>query len=378
MPQVHRTYKFDKLIKVADDELLREYFSRKGFVIPPDQPVTPEYIHELMDKIADEETALDLEEELLCINDIADTSVDRLDEIIEEFNIECDEDESPETTALRIYLHDNDEAFERAYDFYLCDVHSERLNHYPVACEKFEFSEEKIEQFQQKMQSFLKETRNTDNCYIRHRMYQGKFYVLIARGEPKKTLMELDGKRLKPRVYRPAKEDVLVYNQEASVLSLSSGRRKQIETVTYIETFAQNILGVEISENIFSSESRLVDLSLIIDDKFYQRTEDIAEIKLRQLYVKHHAEYVTEIIFKSDDVMKSIAEMSFPIKNCKLLSAKLDFYIEGRKRHIPVHLTSRGNTEIKQRREKEILEGFLRERGVLKINQADKLHLATA
>lgn len=361
----HRSHKFDKLIKVADDVLLREYFDRKGYPVPADQKVTLQYIDELLDKL-DEETSLELEEELLCINDIADKSVDRLGEIIEQFGIQCDEKEPPETTALRIYLHPNNEAFELAYDFYLCDMYSERLNHYPVSCDNFEFSEENISAFAEEMSTFFEETRQTEHCYIRQRVYQGKYYVLVARGEPKKTLLELDGKRMKPRVYRPAKEDIIVYNKDAGVLSLSSGRRKDEETRQYITSFGQKVLGVEqIDEETFSKSSRLINLEPILTSYFYNRTDEIVEVKLRQLFFIHHARISTDVILKSDDILESVELIPISVNGSQLVSAKLDVYLKDRKRPVPVHLTTRGSTIIKQRREKEIVEGFLRERSVL-------------
>ena len=363
--KIHRSHTFDKFVKVANPDLLKEYFKLKGYEIPAGEKVTANYIHKFIDAIPDEEKRLDIEEELHCLNDIADRD-DILDEVIDQFKVKCDENDAPETIALKVFLHKDPEAFEQAYDHYLCAVRGERINYYPLASDCFTFNDDTINKFKEEMQKYFKEKRKTDNCYIRDRFYQGKHYVLIARGDSQKTVLELEGKKLKPRVYRPAKEDILVYNKEASVFGISSGVKSPVEKELYLKTFGKHILGLnEISKDVFSAESKLIDLKPILKGDFYSKADDIVDVRLTELFVIHHSTYPTDIIIKSDDVMQSLKDIPFSIGKHQLVSVRVEFFLKGKKCPVPVQLTTRGAAQIKQRKDKKIVEDYLRERKVL-------------
>jgi len=171
---------------------------------------------------------------------------------------------------------------------------------------------------------------------------------------------------MRPRVYRPAREDVLVYNKEASVFSMSSGIRGKDEKEVYIRTFGKAILGLsKISKKVFSGESSLVNLKPILKKDFYSATDDIADVKLTEAYFIHFGTNETDIILKSDDVLQSMKETGIALNKHKLVSVRVDFFMKDRKRSVPVQLTTRGSTQLKQRKEKKIVEDYLRERKVL-------------
>jgi len=360
----HRSHNFDKFIKVAKADFLRQYFKMRNHDIPASQEIAPDLVHKLLDSIAKEDDRLDIEDELLCLNDISDRT-DILEATEDQFKIKIEDNDAAETRALRIFLHKDPEAFEQAYDHYLCIVRGERINYYPLPSDTFNFNDSTLNQFKAEMQKYLKERHKTDNCYIRDRVYQGKHYILIARGDSPKTVHELEGKKLKPRVYRPAKEDILVYNKEASVFGINSGVKGKAEKEFYLKTFAKHVLGqASINNEVFSPDSKLIDLKPLLKQDFYVKNDDIADIKLTELFVIHYSTVPTDIILKSDDILQSLKDLPFSIGKNQIVSARVDFFFKGKKRSVPVQMTSRGCAQIKHRKESKIIEDYLREKKV--------------
>jgi hypothetical protein len=151
----HRSHNFDKFINVANADFLRQYFKLKNHNIPSSQEITPDYVHKFIDSIQKEDDRLDIEDELLCLNDISDRT-DILEETEGQFNIKIEDNDSAETRALRIFLYKDSDAFDQAYDHYLCIVRGERINYYPLPSDTFNFNDSILNKFKEEMQAHLK------------------------------------------------------------------------------------------------------------------------------------------------------------------------------------------------------------------------------
>ncbi|MCA9402097.1 MAG: hypothetical protein KC713_10735, partial [Candidatus Omnitrophica bacterium] len=71
--------------------------------IPASQEITPDFVHKLLDSISKEDDRLDIEDELLCLNDISDRT-DILEATEDQFKIKIEDNDEAETRALRIFL----------------------------------------------------------------------------------------------------------------------------------------------------------------------------------------------------------------------------------------------------------------------------------
>jgi hypothetical protein len=355
-----RSYRFDHFIEVVDKDLLIEYLKSKIPSLDSAKEMTLDYVYELIDAMLDENDALEIEDEILCINDMADTFMPQIKEYILNVpgcKIEWSEDDSQETVVMRIRLRD-EEAYQLVYDLFLCEKYWEKLHHYPLEASGVRFDE---------IGKYFKEQRQTENCFIREREYKGRHYILVLRCDNQKTMKVLENGRVRPKVYRPAKEDMVVYDKEHSVISMTSTISSKDDKLSYANAFYKHFLsGVkDIKGDFFSKDNHLIDLKPLLDNKFYERTDKIRLVRLAYIFVMKRGRSSIGVTIKSDNVLESLDDIDFEVLPDQIISAKLEFYIGERKRPVSVSLTKRGTAQIKQRKEREIVEQFLRDRKVL-------------
>ena len=364
-----RSYRFDHFVEVVDKGLLSEYLKAKIPSCDSTKEITAEYVDELLDAMADENDALEIEDEILCMNDMADSFMPQIKEYILNVpgcKIEWSEDDSQETVVLRIYLRDED-SYQFVYDLFLCEKYWEKLHHYPLESSGVHFEEKNIAAFKEEIGKYFKEQRQTENCYIREREYKGRHYILVLRCDNQKTMKVLENGRVRPKVYRPAKEDMVVYDKEHSVISMTSSISSKDDKLIYANAFNKYILNgkQEIGGEFFSQDNHLIDLKPLLGKKFYDRTDGIRAIRLAYIFAMKQGRSSIGVTIKSDNVLESLEDMEFEVRPEQIVSAKVEFYIGERKRPVAVSLTRRGTAQIKQRKEREIIEQFLRDRKVL-------------
>src|SRR3990167_2702755 len=232
----HRSFKIDKFLQAVDPELRKKYFSEKGLKLPSSTNFKDESFEKFWESI-NEEKKSELDDELLYINDTADEVRDCLEQTVKTFKIETNEDESSETTAMRVFLH-SDEAFSLAFDLYLYhSAESEKLSHHRFEKAKADFSKPGFQRFKSEVEKHFKQCGKSDNCDIRERMDGDKRIFLIARGDFMKTQLVFESGKVETRTFRPAKEDVLVYDVKTSILSVHINSRNNQDKEKYIGIF---------------------------------------------------------------------------------------------------------------------------------------------
>jgi len=68
----HRSFKLEKFVTGVNNDLLNAYFTRKNVTVPDGFVFDRNNIHDFLDGISDDGKRSYIEEELQCINDIAD------------------------------------------------------------------------------------------------------------------------------------------------------------------------------------------------------------------------------------------------------------------------------------------------------------------
>ena len=193
MANYHQHFNFDKFTKTIDSKLFKEYFSRNKITLPEHININDSNSVRNLIKTQEEIKRLEIDEELQRIHDISERQMERLHDICQRFNIKNEDGEPPETTAMRVFLHENNEVFDEVYDYYLYDIYVERLYHYRFDGTKISFS------------------GKSDDCFIRKGVDGDKYFFIIARGDCVKTQLEFLNKRIIPRSFRPAKQDMVVF-----------------------------------------------------------------------------------------------------------------------------------------------------------------------
>ncbi len=363
----HRSFTLDKFLKAVDPEPRCDYFSKKGLTLPDEINFEDDGFDDFWDGL-EEAKRVEIEEELHCINDTADKARDCLERAVKEFDIPTAEDETAETTAMRVFLHPDEEAFSLAFDFYLYyHILSERLSRHKFQKVKPNFSDARIAQFKSAVEEYFKGCGKSGHCDIRFRVDGDRQIFLIARGDFMKTHLVFDDKKGKPDIkpFRPAKEDMLVFDKSNNILSLNISSRSEDDKKKYIEMFGNAFLGLAKIDDSTLNDS-LVDLDPIKKRTFiYTGNEHIEAIKLTEVRAKLGGLFLT---LKSNDLTGRLQSFGLGSEDTEYLSAKLNFFIkrEGKKsKRIGVLINPPENSKVPEKKEKKIIEDYLREQRVL-------------
>jgi len=362
----HRSFTLDKFLKAVDPELRSTYFLNNGITFPDDISLEDDGFDDFWNGI-EEAQRVEIEEELHCINDTADRARDCLQRAVEEFDIPTEEDETSETTAMRVFLH-SEEAFSYAFDFWLYyHINSEKLSHHKFQNIKPDFSEPRVALFRGSVERYFNDCGKSEHCDVRYRTDGDRQIFLVARGDFMKTHLVFDEEKGKPdvRSFRPAMEDMLVFNKGNNVLSLSVRGRRDEDKKKYLEMFGSAFLGVDKIDDSTLNDS-LVDLDPIRKRSFsYEGNEHIEGIHLTEVRARLGGFLLT---LRSTDVSGHLQRFGLGSDGTEYLSAKLKFFIkrEGKKtKKIAVEIKPPENSKVPEKKEKAIIEDYLREQGIL-------------
>lgn len=363
----HRSFTLDKFLKAVDPQLRGQYFTGHGVAFPDNINFSDDSLDEFWETI-DEAKRVEIEEQLHCINDIADKARDCLEQACREYSIQQEEDETSESTAMRVFLK-GEEAFSLAFDAYLYYVLAEKMSHHKFQNVTPDFSEARVNQFKSAVEQFFKDSGKSDHCNIRHRPDGDKHVFLVARGDFMRTHLVFNEEQGKPDIksFRPAKEDMLVFDNRNNVLSLSLNGRSEEAKKRYLEMFGDAFLGVqEIAEDTLNNS--LVAIEPIKNRSFnFGGNENIESIKLTEVNAKLRGGSM-RLILRSNDLSNTQGYGIGADGNADFVSAKLKFLVkrDGKKsKSFTVEIKPPENSKIPQKKEKQIIEDYLKEQGVL-------------
>ncbi len=363
----HRSFKLDKFLRAVDSELRAEYFTKHSMTFPADVNFNDDSLDKFWETIA-EAKRVEIEEELHCINDIADQARDCLEQACQQFSIQKQDDETSETTAMRVFLKGED-AFALAFDAYLYYVLSEKLSHHKFNNGTAKFANGQLGKFKTAVESHFKDCGKSDHCDIRHRIDGDKHILLIARGDFMRTHLVFDEKQGKPDIksFRPAKEDMLVYNTTNKILSMSLSGRSDDDKKKYLEMFGGAFLGLtQIDDSTLNNS--LVDIDPIKKRTFnFNGNDKIESVKLIEVNAKV-GNGAMRLIVRSNNLADTKGYGIGADGNAEFVSAKLKFLVkrDGKKsKGYVVDIRPPENSKIPQKKEKQIIEAYLREQGVL-------------
>lgn len=366
----HRTisFKLDKFFTAVEGDLLRDYFTKCEIAIPANIGGDGKSFADLLEGLQDKGRKAEIEEELQCINDIADQTRDHLEQAIKEFKIPKTEDETPETTAMRVFLHENKEAFSLAFDKYLFVVYSDKLSHHKFPTGTADFRESNMAKFQAAVEQHFKSCGKSKNCNIRNRTEGDKQVLLIARGDFPETHLVFEDKKPDIKSFRPLRDEMLVFDPKNLVLSINIKGRSDEDKNKYIEMFGNTIMGLqEIPKSTFNDS--LVTLDPIKGKRFnYDGNAEIEGVKLTEVKAKQKGAGPIRLTVNAPDVSKSFDRYHLSSESTEFISAKLKFIMkrDGKKsKHIPVEIKPPTHTKLPEKKERKIIENYLRDQGVL-------------
>lgn len=360
----HRSFSLEKFIKAVDNSLLRNYFKQWKIEVSASLDFDNDEDFDNFWKSIEEVTRSDIDAQLHCINDIADSTRDYVQKAVHEFKIKTEDDETSETTALRVFLHSKD-AFDLAYDQYLYVVYSEKLRHCRFLKGTADLTDKSFDNLKKDIEQYFMENGKSEQCRIRKYDDNKKYFTLIARGDFMKTIMTFQKGDIQIRSYRPAKEDILIFDIENKVLSVKVSGRSNEEKQKYLELFSKRIMGIEqIDDSVF--DSTLVNLEPIKNGDFkYDGNKYIEKVRLVRVDSQQKAASVS---VSGGDIGSMLNFYGLNKDTTKWVSAKLRVWVrrEGKEsKAFTIEVRPPETTKIPEKREKKIIEDYLYENGIL-------------
>ena len=366
MPR-HRSLTLQKLVSAIDPELMGRYFKEK---VPKDVKL-PVYI--IMDTEAIEQFMADprnteakalVLEDFHKINDICEKAKNHIVRAYRQFEIPWKEGESPQNLAMRLFLN-HEEAFDFAYTWY-CYYHtSSALSSHRISGD-FKLTKKKLNAFLEETREWFGQLAKGTECIITHYDEEDSTVILVKHGSYVRTVAYWHEDKIEMTSFRPANEDILLYDKADGVLQIKASLHKDREQ--YVESFCRCIMD---DESLAKSEDRDTTYTLkpLQDGSFsWNGNEDISAILLTEVKLQLPGSTEPVVNISSGDVRKSLRESleGIGLGDGELTYARFRFIlnIDGKKQKISVAVAPPSKTDLAQKRHADIISDYLKEQGV--------------
>lgn len=284
MPR-HRSLTLKKLVKAIDPGLMERYFAeklppdaKKPFRIVMDLPA----IEQFMEDPRNAEAKGLVQQDFRKINDICEKGKNLVVKAYDYSNIPWNHKDNLENLAMKLFL-DYPKAFDYAYVWY-CYYHaSSKMSHHRIPGD-FKCTEKKVEAFLEETREWFKDLAKGPECIITHYDEEDSTVILIKHGSYVRTVAYWKEDKIEIISFRPASEDILLYNEEMEVLSIKASLAK--DRKRYIESFCRCIMG---DESLADSEDRdtIYTLKPLQDGSFsWDGNENVKRIILTEVRLK--------------------------------------------------------------------------------------------
>ncbi len=367
MPK-HRGLTLKKFVHAIPWDLFQRYFAGLEWDTQPSGWVflNHEAMEEFLKRPENAQASGVILEDFRRINDICEQGMNLVVRAHQKFNLEFDPDKPRQELALRLFL-DHRDAFEFAWTRYLLYALSSRLSFHQVPSDCVLVGESEVAAFREEIRRWFADLAKGDVCNVRPFEDAGDTVILVSHGSYIRTIAYWEGDKIALNSFRPASEDILVYDPETSLLSIKASLDKDRQQ--YLRAFAKCMAH---DESLLEEAMREHVFSLIpLQDGTFDFGGDgcISRIDLLKVRLKLHGPGDPVIEVKSGDVLQTFTQhfQGLSLASGELTLARFRFHLrpEGEK---PVKVTfdiePPSRTDLAQKRYADIIQGYLVEQGV--------------
>ncbi len=365
----HHTLSIETFVKSIDWELFNRYFKKLDSKSRPSawSTLNSDSLLYFLDDPTNVESTGIINEDFQRINDIAKDATGTLVYACKKGGIAFTPNESPAQLSMRLFL-DYPDIFDYAWSRYLLYDTSSRLSIYPLAgLNHVSIDEEKKEAFRESIQEWFADLAKGEQCIVNTHEDRGQLVILIRRGAYIKSVPFWNGSEISINSFRPAIEDVLVYDSERSELSIKASQRKEREE--YLALFASKIAGdVSLAERAINDE--VFSLAPLQDGTFnLNGSGQIIKVELTRVRMKLEGMSEADVDIKALDINNAFKyDMgAITLNSGKLLMARFCFHIlipPKKTKRISFFIEPPSRTDLAQNQYTEIIEQYLIEQGV--------------
>lgn len=216
-------------------------------------------------------------------------------------------------------------------------------------------------------EAFQKRNRGQQTVQVSVHAMDGEWWFIVVHGDSFARVPTIDAGRVVVRHFRPAKDDVVVYNPERDELRLHAGTKWERDL--YRTCVGTRLFG----DDAYFSERKNYSLeTLVSTGADALDVSDIAgfvRVVLREYEVAWHGQFNDGEVRKSDDIFASAearGRMALPIGG-RITRAVFDVYFEGAKKPRKVQIRPPNVLKLSRRCDAALVERWLAARGFLVI-----------
>jgi len=238
----HREQEFPNFLQAAGADLAEQYFLRlfRREELPPYLVgMNPDYVEFVLGRI-DESLKATILDEFRRISDICKWGKELPEIAGRRFGVPLPATGKPEAMAIRLFL-DYPRAFGFAWALYAYRASYARISQHWLQHREVRVDATAMDTFASEMQAFFAKQDRGLQCQVGFSDSGAELVVWVLHGSQERTIPCWQGQKVAPNCFRPACEDVLVYDKSRGLLSVKVSKRGDAEQ--YVRSFARLVLG---------------------------------------------------------------------------------------------------------------------------------------
>lgn len=364
----HRSLVLATFIEGVPPDLLERYFAGLASENRPAgwALLNADALMEFLNAPDNEEARGAIIEELRRVNDICADGMNLLVRAHERFGLPFKRNASAQEIAMRLYV-DHKDAFEFAWTRYLLYGSSGKMSRHRMPINGAGLWDGGLATFKEDIEEWFAGLAKGSVCQIHCVEDTGEHIIRISRGSYMRTVACWEGESIGFKTFRPASEDLLVYDSAASTLSIKAGIEK--ERQRYLQAFARHLAGDEGLADRASRNAMFSLLPLQASTFNYDGSGAVTKVDLVKVRLRLPGPENAVVDVKSEDVRATLQNTlpDLSLASGELLSARFRFqvHVEGhRPQTVAFDIEPPSRTDLAQKKYADIIEAYLAEQGV--------------
>ena len=362
MPR-HRSLTLRKFVDSIDHQLMERYFTTKfsTYKLPVHIILDAETVEDFMQDPRNIEAKGLIKEDFSRINDICDKGKNHVVRSYRFHEIPIDGKLTPQGLAMQLFL-DHPEAFDYAFAWHCYYNSSSKMSHHNIPGD-FELSDKQIESFQKDTKDWFENLAKGEECQVQTYNEDGQTVILVKHGSYVQTIAHWKNDEIETISYRPAHEDLLLYDKDKGLLSIKA--RLDKDRQEYIRLFSKHLMQ---DESLADRDdlNKIYSLQPLQDGSFdWNGNEHIRQIILTKIKFVLRDSTNTVLEIKSDDVRKSLDMLGYK-KLGLLISVRFRFVldIDGKTRKVSFMIAPPDVSDLSRKKYSDIISSYLTKQGV--------------
>jgi hypothetical protein len=369
----HRGLALDRFIASISPDVIRQYVDRLAKTAPTGsslpsgwQLINGEQLDLFMATPENAEISAIIREDFQRVNDISEDGTGVVIRAYQKFGIDLDDSKTPEELTMLLFLDQRD-AFEFAWSRYLLYASTAKLSVHPMPLGHLTITDSMRSMFEDGVRHWFVDQAKGEQCLVHIYEDNGELVILVQHGTYVRTMSFWKGKELSVASFRPALEDVLVYEPDTSLLRIKASAPKDREE--YLRLFASRIAG----DDTLSDSAQMGEVFTLgpLQDRSFDFAGDgpIVGVELRSVRMRLYGVTNVTADFRSPNVLDSLRYdlQGLDLSSGLLLQARFHFRLQypGEKpTSITFTIQPPATTDLAERRHVDAIHRYLEAQGV--------------